>query len=446
MASTPPSNSRDRNYLTVACSYQDSQQESPDESGDSAATGAPGEIESFGTPISPLLFAMPTSQSFLTPTNSMMQPDQLVLANDAPGDLVLPSPQLVTDPPVEIAEESVTSTTEFYKSLPRIGALNNPARLCSFVVNKVAQQTATRAAKFKEENPSWKHDTLLKDWTSSLVEAIGNIVPPFGLHGAGYLGELIKQLLRGEEFVLSPQQVLMLQLAFKTSSDEMCDELVRIATARGQESQQMMHDTQTGVTVRSAQTRVTAHSAQTEVTAHSPDVEASFEFLTDIFVEDQTMLHVEQVATQWDLPNNTNKATGKSAKYRKDGNIRGPYGTLSLTRVVRHHWTEFVSVEEGDNAYLLSTKERSRLRSWLYKALMKIGGEAVLREGVYLGICSKSNLLLEADRWEATRPNSQLGEDSRRTYHLRPKLLRFLAQKCTSPDFELIVAKDENLK
>ena len=446
MARTPQSNSRDRNYLTVACSYQDSQQDSPEESGDSAAPGAPGEIESFGTPISPLDFAMPMSESFLTPTQSTMQPDQFVLANDGPGDLVLPSPLLVTDPPVEIAEESLISRNEFDKSLPRIGELNDPAQLFSFVVNGVAEQTALRAATFKQENPSWKDEVILKDWTSSLIESIGNIVPPFGLHGAGYLCELIKQLLRGEEFVFSPQQVSMLKLAFKTSSDEMCDELVRIATARGHESQQMMHGTQTGVTAHSAQTRVTAHSAQTGVTAHSPDVEASFDFLTDIFVEDQTMLPVEQVATQWDLSNNTNKETGNSAKQRKDGNIRGPYGTLSLTRAVRHHWTDFVLEEEGANAYTLSGKERSRLRSWLYKALMKIGGEAVLREGVYLGICSQSNLLDEADRWEATRPNRQLGEDSRRTYHLRPELLRFLAQKCTSPDFELIVAKDENLK
>jgi len=64
MALTPKSNSRDRNYLAAACSYQDSQQESPEESGDYLAPGAPGEIESFGTPISPLDFAMPMSESF----------------------------------------------------------------------------------------------------------------------------------------------------------------------------------------------------------------------------------------------------------------------------------------------------------------------------------------------------------------------------------------------
>lgn len=249
MARMPHSNSRDRNYLTQACSYLDSQEDSPGES------GAPGEIGSFGTQLSPLGFAIPTTESFLTPVQSTIQPDQFVLANDQPGDLVLPSQQLATDPPIEVAGESISLVNEFHKSLPQIGELNNPARLCSFVVHGVAQETAMRAAKFKEENPLRKNDVILKDWISSLVQAIGNIVPPCGLAGAGYLAELTKQLLRGEEFVLSTQQVSMLQLAFKTSSDEMCDELVRIATARGQESQQMMHGTQTEVTAHSALAR-----------------------------------------------------------------------------------------------------------------------------------------------------------------------------------------------
>ena len=88
MACTPPTNSRDRLYLQDACSFLDSQQDTP---------GSPG------SQVSPLLFVIPTAESFLTPKPSNIQPDEVVLtpqlATDQFDELVL-TPQLATGQPV----------------------------------------------------------------------------------------------------------------------------------------------------------------------------------------------------------------------------------------------------------------------------------------------------------------------------------------------------------
>ena len=142
------------------------------------------------------------------------------------------------------------------------------------------EEAARKIWEFKQENPSVNAGGVSARWTSLLVQSIGQIVALFGLEGAGYLVDLAKQLLGGSDWVVSLAEVAMLQLALSTSSNELCAELVRIATVRSQQSNQATNITesqQSNPMMHSAQSQM--HSAQSQL--QSPDVEASFDFLSD---------------------------------------------------------------------------------------------------------------------------------------------------------------------
>ena len=421
MASSPKTNDRDRGYLSNACSFLDQQQDSP---------GSPSLQQS---PVSPLLFELPTEDNFLTP-----QP-----AQQTEPPILLLTPQHVSQSPTAGFLQSpvppVPSIDELLKQLPTIGQLRNTQRLQSFVQHNVLREAARKLWDLQQEHPSVNIDAVCSRWCSLVVEAISQIVPPFGLEGAGHLTEVAKRLLSG--WTLSMPEVSMLQLALSTSSAEMCAELVRIATERSQASVPMMDITESNIhyaamhSAQAQQPNPTMHSAQTQL--QSPDIGDSFDFLSGMLDdEDETRLPLQTEAVPEKRGNQ---------RHRKDGNIRGPNGTLSLTPRVSQLWQGFVDDYEKQIRSKIGSRERSRLRSWLYKSMMRIGGEAVLRNGVHIGVCSMNKLLLEADRWEAEPPSDKLCEESKQVYHLRPILLRFLASQCSAPEFELIVAQDNNI-
>ena len=420
MQEAPPSNTRDRTYLDGACSFMDHQQPSPD--WDAA-------------PLSPLLFTAPTAETFLTPLADVTLAEEFTLVTP---------PHLPTPP--DSNEEASLKVALFNASLPAPGDLTKPERLRSFAEHRVTEEVGRKIQEFKEANSSVATCEIAVGWCSAVLSSMGQIRPPFGLARAEHMVQLAKQLLAGQHFVLCTTDVRMLELILTESWREQCETLVRIASARNDLSQRI---DQSAPLYQSAPLDQAAPGEQAQEIDQDP-----FDLLLELDSSDsfsqQTMLELPTAEVRKE----------KSTKERQDGNIRCKNGTLTLTKEMNALFQEFVAAREAESGVALTSGERTSLRCWVYKELMKLGAKPVMRNilclggraDVFIGVVSENQFEKCAAKWTVAEPRKNMLEEGKAVFHFRPLIMRFFASKCqpfqdddTPLRNELVVARDENI-
>ena len=335
---------------------------------------------------------------------------------------------------------------QLYNKLPPIGALQNPQILSLFDTDEVTRKTAESIKQFREKYPLVE---LKLPWGSWLVREIGKIVPPFGFESAEHLANIITQMLLADEFEFSNPEILILQLAIKRSREEQCDHLVCLAmerieitteTKRKRSSVSLEEEEQITAYEESFAWMLSDTETDGDVVIDTATDNAETDTLKDDMFRNQTVLKLARVKKKSGSDGHEPK------RRRKDRSICGDHGIpLAYSNEMGTWFSVFVEEYEQENSVVMLPAERARLRGWMYKMAIRIGGDAELNnDNVFVSYVTQTKFMEEAARWRKEQPSTNLSREGLNVFRFRPLLLTFLASKCVEPDFKVVIARDVN--